>query len=316
MATERPPAQAVSRDLRALCSGWGLPWGGPERVGRGLRDLLGAEPSDTLLDRVRRAVTDQLDLLPEELREVATTGLAIDRPATTRLTARLEALAEQRHYSLRTLDRNLNRALNLIASALVGGSDTEWHFRLFDATVRLDAGSPEALERRVVTVTKGSLSEIDTAISVPRHRTDDRPDHSIEVVVLHGGRLELREQPSESYFRHVIALSSPVRQGHDHEYLMMVRIPPGQPMSPHYVYIPHDNCDRFTLRIRFDPANVPSVLWRVENIATAVIYERRPGPNLLIPDSFGEVDTQFTNLQIGRGYGICWLDEPPLTAGA
>src|SRR5580692_8027575 len=92
-------------------------------------------------------------------------------------------------------------------------------------------------------LTADGVSELSTAVSVPRHSADVDQAHGLESELLYGGSLELREQPYESYFKNVIILSRPLRKGERHRYAIRLRIPVGQLMAPHYVYVPFSRSD-------------------------------------------------------------------------
>ena len=130
--------------------------------------------------------------------------------------------------------------------------------------------------------------------------------------LLHGGSLELREQPYESYFRHVIVLPRPLKAGERHAYALRLRIPPGQPMAQHYVHVPFRRSDSFDLRVRFSPRRPPRAVWALTGVPTAVIYQRSPASTPLVPDRFGEIHVTFSSLSVGLGYGVCWQYELPV----
>ena len=189
------------------------------------------------------------------------------------------------------------------------GEDDGWYVESFSALLHLDAAPIEAVEHRTVLATRDGISELATSISVPRHPAEDagRP-HGLEAELLEGGRLELREQPYESYFRNVIALPRTLRRGDRHEYRMRLRVPPGQRMASHYVHVPFRRSDYFELRVCFDRDQLPRAVWALCGAPTAVIYERNPAQENLQPDRFGEVHVRFRNLKLGFGYGLCWQD--------
>lgn len=182
----------------------------------------------------------------------------------------------------------------------------EWHLASFEALLRLDGPVPEAIERRVAVSDIDGLSELVASTSVPRHPEDVAPAHRLEVELLQGGALKLRQHPHESYFRHIIALPRPLRSGQRHEYTMRLRLPSGQPMAPHYVHVPHRRSDRFKLTVRFDVKHLPKAVWELAGVPTAVIYEREPHSRVLTPDSIGEVEVEFRDLRQGFGYGLSW----------
>lgn len=183
-----------------------------------------------------------------------------------------------------------------------------WYVESFSALLRLDTEPIEALEQRIIVATSDGLSELATSVSVPRHSTDVEHEHGLESELLYGGSLEVREQPYESYFRNVIVLPRPLSRGERHRYALRLRIPPGQRMAPHYVYVPFNRSDQFELRVRFDPRHLPRAIWMLQGAPTAVIYERGPAPQTLVPDRFGEVHVAFHAPRQGLGYGVCWQE--------
>lgn len=156
------------------------------------------------------------------------------------------------------------------------GLSDGWYAASFKALVRLDVDRAEATEQRTIVATNDGLSEIDISISIPRHSEDDSPTHGLEVELLHGGALGLQEHPHESFFRNVVTLPEPLKAGDRHEYAVRMRIPEGQPMATHYVFVPLRRCDYFELRIRFDVYKLPRVVWELSGVPTAVIYGRIP----------------------------------------
>lgn len=196
------------------------------------------------------------------------------------------------------------------AHAADGQAPDGWYVESFSARLRLDGPQAEAVEHRVIVATQDDLRELATSISLPRHADDAGAEHRIEAELLYGGSLELREQPYESYFRHVISLARPLKAGERHEYELQLRVPPGQPMAPHYVYVPFCRSDHFQLRVRFSPTRLPRTIWLLSGAPPVVIYGRADGTELVTPDRFGEVLVEFRDLQLGRGYGLRWQDEP------
>jgi transcriptional regulator with XRE-family HTH domain len=183
-----------------------------------------------------------------------------------------------------------------------------WFIESFTALLRLDTEPVEALEHRIIVSTSDGLSELATSVSVPRHPDDPSRAHRLDSELLYGGSLEVREQPYESYFRNVIVLPRPLRQGEEHKYALRLRIPPGQRMAPHYVHVPFRRSDHFDLRVRFSPQHPPQTVWVLRAAPTAVIYEREPAGETVRPDRFGEVQVSFSELRLGLGYGLCWSE--------
>jgi DNA-binding XRE family transcriptional regulator len=194
-------------------------------------------------------------------------------------------------------------------SARLPGSRDGWYVSSFAASLRMDTPEPEVIEDRVVVATVDGIRELATSISAPRHRDDPAPEHKLNAELIYGGSLRLSDQPSESYFRNIIALANPLKAGQHHRYRLCLRVPPGQRMAPHYVYLPLQRTDHFELRVRFDPAHLPERIWALSGTPPVVIYEDPPDGAVLTPDRFGEIRVAFHGLRIGLGYGLRWEDE-------
>jgi transcriptional regulator with XRE-family HTH domain len=182
-----------------------------------------------------------------------------------------------------------------------------WYLESFEVLLLLDGQRPEAIERRVAVSAVDGLSELVTSMSLPRDPEDSGTGHRLETEVLQGGILTQRQRRYESYFRSVIALPHALRAGERHPYTVKVRIPPGQTMSPYYVHVPHRRSDRFKLTVRFNVHHLPSAVWTLPGVPTAVIYERNPLIGVLTPNRIGEVSADFQDLKQGLAYGIAWI---------
>lgn len=312
-------ATVVEQELNHLRRGRGaLGTSVAQRIGPALREICGIVEQDdpsAMGRKLTLRLTETATRLPEDLRIVAMVGLGLHPDADQRfLDDRLEWLAQRWKCGERTVVRRLNEAIHHLAQELVReeqrglpkADPDGWYVESFKALLRMDVDPPEALEDRIAVATVDGLTELATSISVPRHPDDKSETHQIDVELVYGGRLELREQPYETYFRNVIALPAPLNIGEQHKYAMRVRLPGGQPMAPHYVHVPLRRSDHFELRIRFDPARLPRMVWRLTEVATAVIYEDKPTSDILEPDCFGEIQCEFRNLRQGFGYGLRW----------
>lgn len=191
----------------------------------------------------------------------------------------------------------------------VAEADDGWFVGSFSAVLHLDAAPIEALEHRTAVATQDGIRELVTSVSVPRFPgRDGGQAHRLEVELLHGGSLARREQPYESYFRNVVVPPRPLRVGERHDFELRLRIPPGQPMAPHYVHVPFRRSDAFDLRVCFDRQRPPRAVWALCGAPPTVIYEGRPTADELVPDRFGEVHVRFRDLRLGLGYGVCWAE--------
>lgn len=183
-----------------------------------------------------------------------------------------------------------------------------WYTESVTAELRLDTPAPEAFERRVVVATCDALRCIPVQVSVPRRHGDTARAHGLEMSVVRGGRLEAPVHPYESYFERRLVLPAPLAPGDRHTYELALRIPPAQPMAPHFVHVPLARSEHFRLRVRFDRRRIPPAVWRLAGVPTAVIYQRTPGTPPLRPDSRGTVTAEFEALRVGYGYGLCWQE--------
>lgn len=194
----------------------------------------------------------------------------------------------------------------------------DWYIERFSALLRVDSDPVEALEWRRIVATRDGLSQLVTSVSMPR-RADDAGNGNVrelESELLYGGSIEACQQPYDSYFEHVITLPRPLRSGERHEYLIRVRIPARQPMTPHYTHIPFRRSDHFEVRVRFDPRRLPEAAWVLRGAPTAVIYGGEPLAGRLIPDRFGVVHASFSEMRPGLGYGIRWREVARIMPGS
>lgn len=181
-----------------------------------------------------------------------------------------------------------------------------WYARSLVTLLRLDVETPTAFEERTIIAARDGLDEIVTSMSVPRHPEDQGPVHDLQVELLSGGRLELREQPHESQFRQVVALPKPLRPGDEHQYRLSIRIPPGQLMIDHSVQIPLQRSDFYKLTVRFSSVHLPSDIWLMDGVPPAVLRDRVPLKGSMTPDRFGEITVEFRELMQGHVYGLRW----------
>lgn len=288
-----------------------------ERTGPALRRLCGIGPDDppgTVRDRLAGTLTDLADRLPPDLRLSLLAALALHPEAThPRLGERLSWLSERLARNDRTARRRAEAACDRLAELAADLPPADhaapgdgWYVRRFTALVRMDAQAPEITEARTIVATQDGLDELDTEFSLPRHPADRRPHHDLGVTVLYGGRLVRRERPSESHFRFTVELPHALAAGQTHDYAMRLRVPAGQPVRPHYLFVPHRRCDLFELRLRFEPGRVPRALWRVTGTALRVIDDGQPTGAPLTVNAAGELHEVFPDPRPGLAYGIQW----------
>jgi hypothetical protein len=270
-----PDDQATLTDeLKRLRKGRGVHAANiAQRAGPALRRLCGIRPDDgaaAVRNRLMTTLRELAGRLPDDLHLALLVELGLHDVATQqRLGERLEWLATRMARDTRTARRRADLACERLAE-VAGALPTHapersdgWYVRRFSALVRLDGRTPEVTETRMVVATRDGLGELETEFSLPRHPADRRPTHDLGVALLYGGRLVRRQQRSESHFEFSIELPSALGVGQHHEFALRLRVPDGQPVRQHYVFIPHRRCDLFEMRLRFDPTRVPRRLWRV-----------------------------------------------------
>ncbi|HKS48493.1 MAG TPA: hypothetical protein VJT49_25955 [Amycolatopsis sp.] len=280
-------------------------------AGPGLRLVCGIAEQDgpaVVRQKLGRRLGELATRLPDDLGLALLAALAIHPDARHALLKdRMSWLAGRLGRDERTARRRADDACLLLAEAAAkAGPEDGWYVVSFDALVRLDSPAPSVQERRRIIATRDGLDEIVPSLSLPRHPTDRQRVHDVGASVLYGGRLVRRERPSESHFRFAIALPRVLRAGQVHDYGIELRIPPGQPMRPHYVFVPYRRCDRFELRIRFDPSRLPGRIWLVTGVPVRVVDDAQPSEETLRTDAAGEIHWEFRNLTQGLGYGVQW----------
>ncbi len=313
-----PDDQATLTDeLKRLRKGRGVHAANiAERAGPALRRLCGLRPDDvaaTVRDRLVTTLRELAGELPDDLELALLVELGMHDGATQQqLGERLDWLAARIARDARTARRRADLACERLAE-LAGAlperapeAGDGWYVRRFTALVRLDGRAPEVTETRTVVATRDGVGELETAFSLPRHPADRRPTHDLGVALLYGGRLVRRQQRSESHFEFAVELPAALGAGEHHEYALRLRVPDGQPVRQHYVFIPHRRCDLFEMRLRFDPARVPRRLWRVTESPVRVIDDGQPSGEPLEADPAGEIHQVFPGPRQGFAYGVQW----------
>ncbi|CAM3812928.1 hypothetical protein KIPE111705_26325 [Kibdelosporangium persicum] len=254
--------------------------------------------------------------LPEPSRRAARCGLNLppSQDGDT-LQQRLSALARELYCDTRTARRRMDDAfLQMAANADrgqvpmpgVGHGGAGWYVDVFDAVLRLDLPSPEAVERRTIVATASSLDRIVTSIDVPRHPSNHDARMELTREMMFGGLLAGTGQGSSTNFSTEITLPRTLHRGERHTYGLIARIPPGQEMVNRYVYVPYRQCRYFTLLVRFHPNRVPKRIWRHDGVPHSAVDDEPVAGTELEPNLAYEVSAQFRDLINGCAYGIQW----------
>ena len=309
------PAEPLAEEIKAVRRGGGLHHRTvADRVGPELRRACGITESDTL-SVVRTKLIDRLDRaadeLPDELAVAVRAALGI-QPETEKmlqLQERIDWLARELRRDVRTARRRVDEACGRLAEVLAGGSAARparrgpgWYVADFHAVALLDRTPVVTIERREIVSDQDGLDEISLGFSL----RDTGSPTELGLRVLYGGRLARPEAASGSRMRVALRLPRPLREAERHEYSVMTTLPPTLAMQKHYAYTPATRCDRFHLRVRFDPDRAPERIWRVADAFHRDLDERVMDGEPLQLDGCGDLETSFEDLLPGHGYGVQW----------
>ncbi len=291
-----------------------------KRLGAHLVELCGVAPDDgdrSIRQKVRTAVAHLTTGLAvgERLALDAMLGVTPDM-ASPLLGTRLAAFADQLGCGTRTARRRIDDATERFAEAAAAHlarrdqehDDPEkgWHVRRLDALLRLDTRSPELTERRTIVATRDGVKQIAVRFGLPARTDDIEARRDLRIDVAQGARVAATERYGSSQFRLVLELPRALRGGEPHTYTLVFAAPADDPIRDHYAYIPLVPCESFHVRVRFDPARRPRLVWRLDR------YEarHRDGPpargEQLAIDDVSEVALDFDAVELGYGYGVAW----------
>jgi hypothetical protein len=290
-----------------------------KRLGPETRKLCGIVETDGAVAARSKMIATVNNLLRDEQRDVrlaVLVALALHPEASHRdLSSRRLWLARQLHCQERTARRRVDEAFELLVQSAAetdfdgtveGPVMHDWHVRRMRAVLRLNAPSPELTDERTIRFARNGIGEIISQLSLPWLDRETSDSHDVIGEILYGGRIRARERGGEQHFRWVVELPRRFRIGETHEFGMKFRLPPGQPMAPHYVLQPLVPCEAFEVTVRFDQARPPRVVWRLNGVVPRVIDEERPSAETVQPDRFGEVRLAFRDLLQGFAYGVKW----------
>jgi hypothetical protein len=310
----------IANEIRALRKGRGIQAIGLEhRLGPHLRELV-AGSGERGVAVLRHSLIGQINgraaELPEDLRVTITASLGLS-DATRQMpyfADRVSWLAAHLGRDERTAQRRIDEAEQLLAEELTRellrrrgrapASPAGWYLDDLRTLLRLDTPVPESHEHRRIVATRAGLTEVMAWLDVPRDH--GQPRLELQGEMLYGGRLIRREQPTRNRFQFIVQLPSPMQPGDEHEYGLLLRMPPDQPMRPHYIFTPECQCNRFDLRVRFDTERPPRWLRRVEGETVRTFDEAQPKGDLLQLDEAGELHVEFGNPALYLGYGVQW----------
>jgi hypothetical protein len=305
------------REFTTLRRGWGLQHTVlRERVGPTIARWCELPPDAGDRD-IRRRVEDAIQEigLSPQLSLVIRAALAMESPFRyPRLSDREERLAVELECSPRTARRRVEDAFRVLAREIAArrgpdnldDPDRGWIVRRFKALVRLDRIAPELIEERTIVAVRDGVRRISARFSVPRTLDGVTGQREVVADVQQGARIALAERQGDGHFHYILDLPKQLSRGDELSYTMVFQILDGEPIRDYYAFVPLITCESFQLRVRFDPARPPRVVWRLDRTPPRVLADpATPGPALPL-DGAGEVALEFTDLERGYGYGLSW----------
>lgn len=317
---DRGRTEVLAAEIKSLRKGRGLPARSLDRqLGPLLTEFIGAS-DDSDISELRQRLTRELSRcaarLPDDLQDIALTSLGISEQTRHMpfFGDRVDWLAQKSDRTARTVLRRVAVAERLLAEEVAKelaqrqdrtvAAPDGWYLDESAVTLRLDTPTPESHERRRIIATRAGLSEVMAWMDVPRDR--DQPRMNLEMEIVYGGRLVRREEPSRSRFHFFIQLPTPLQLGDSHEYEMILRVPHGDQMQPHYVVTPECHYNLFDLRVRFDPQRLPAWVRRIDGETVRMFADAQPGDQQIELNALGEAHVRFRNPTLYLGYGLQW----------
>lgn len=312
--------ELILAEIRSLRKGHGPQVRGlDKRLGPLLSELIGVADGTDVADlrqQLMRELTICARRLPDDMNEAVLASLGMSAPTRSMpfFGDRVRWLAERLDRTSRTALRRIEVAEQLLAEEIArellrrqgqtASAPDGWYLDESHVLLRLDTPTPESQERRRVVATRSDLTEIMAWMDVPRDPS--QPRMNLEMEVVYGGRLIRREEPSRSRFQFIIKLPAPLQPGETHEYEMLLRVPRGDQMQPHYVATPECHYNLFDLRVRFDPKRLPTWVRRIDGETVRMFADAQSGTDLVTLNSLGEAHVSFQNPTMYLGYGLQW----------
>lgn len=312
--------ERILAEVRSLRKGRGIHAGDlEERLGPLLAELAaGARNSKPPLHRhpLIGEITNFSVSLAADLRVAmsASLGLSAETRQMPYFKDRVSWLASHLGYEYRTALRRIDTAERLLSEEIareltrrrgrVPAAPDGWHLDELRTLVRLDTTTFEAHEHRRIIATRPDLTEVMAWHDMPRNPGESPTGLGGEV--LYGGSLQRREQPSSTRIQFVVQLPKPLQPGDQHEYGLLLRVPPGESMKPRYIFSPECQCNLFDLRVRFGSGVRPAWIRRVEGETVRVLDTAEPADDLADLDEAGEIHVRFHNPTMYLCYGVQW----------
>lgn len=318
---------ALYAELRTLRKNRGI-YSDPinTRVGPSLRAACGITDQDGPAE-VRGKVSDRLAnvaaLLPADFRVAVLAAFALAADARQQFYQdRMRWAADQIRRDDRTARRRADDGTRQLAELLAGQLDRGatgdasrpaelWHSASLTTVLNLTLTTPEAFEFRRVVADQDDLRELDLAVTLTAPPPGvTTPATGLAMDVLYGGSLVRRTMESARRYGMALALPSPLNRGDEHEFAVRFRVPDGETLSPHFVVVPQQPCDRLEVRVKFDEKKLPAAVWRLTKIFQNELDDPAHRVDKVTIDNVAELHVQFAHPLPGFAYGVQWdLDQ-------
>jgi len=202
------------------------------------------------------------------------------------------------------LVENALKQQQVASSGMIEGTD--WHMRRFEAILRLDREAPEVIERRTIVSERDGLDRIQVSITLPPPGSDAASSNDLDAEPFFGARLIDKQLLPGSRFAFHLQLPAALPRGQSHEFGLLIHLPRGRVMRPHYVFFPERPCDSFDLRVRFASNALPTEIRLVPGVFHRAIDDEASSGPILPLDNVNEVHETFSHLRPGFGYGVRW----------
>lgn len=287
-----------------------------QRIGPHLRAACSIADTDIPALARRKLILHLVELgerLPHDLKVAALTALAVPGYAGEQfLDQRIARLATIFGRDPRTARRRVDQALELLAEQAEGSAEDDntfapdgWYTQSLRSVLRMDLAVPQLTEERTIITTNDELDELLVSLSAPKDATVDESDQ-IQARMVYGGEIVGREQVGRGHVQFTIRLPAPLSLGHRHDYSIEFTAYPRSMLRPYYVLHPLRRCDHFRLHVRFDLANPPERVWRLDGVPTRVVDDFADNGDAVTIDRVGDVMLEFESLRQGLSYGLQW----------
>jgi hypothetical protein len=308
--------EGLYQELRKLCQGKGVRerYLLRSRIGPQLQHVCRVADHDTDAATREKAI-DKLDALmgayPERGKKILRAVLGMHAQADSAvLDRRLEWLASECHCSKRTMYREFAKLLRMLAEDAVAveraaavAEVAGYKVETLHTRVTFAGRRATITERRKIRAIR-RLEEIRCRYGSRATAHGGEPD----VKVVHGGRLISRERQRAGEGEAIAYRIEPVPRieaGDVHELEVEYPYPDEQPM-PHYVVQPITTFGSFSLDLRFDPAEPPDCVWRVDGVGHKEVDIVPPVGHLRV-DPVGRIEViTFHWIRQGGSYGVAW----------